>query len=410
MVSWWPGDGNAEDIEGDNDGTLKNGATFAAGMVGQAFSFDGVDDFVEVPENGSLDFNGSFSIDLWVKPDEFPDPDYAAPMVSKYDLTQGPWFVGVSFDFMLRDGQVQFLLACGGAGGHLMYRRTGLGIIPVGEFSHVAAVYRQEIPRLEIYVNGQLQSGTNLGANCSSINQTDVPVTIGKRIKYKTELFTHGLIDEVEIFNRALEPEEIQAIYDAGSAGKCKEELRITAVGGNQQECAEMGGSYVTFTASEPTLPPGTTISWFLDPDLNNSIGSGETVTAFIPLGQTTIYAVAMTPEGITLNGSSPIEIVDTTEPEIAISFSDLRRQPVTGISGKGLNQVVVNFNATDTCDAHPSITANGGTSIASGDVVGILPATGYITLPADGFAAMVTATDASGNVAQETAVLPLAD
>ena len=53
---------------------------------------------------------------------------------------------------------------------------------------------------------------------------------------------------------------------------------------------------------------------------------------------------------------------------------------------------------------------ANGGKSIASGDVVGILPATGYITLPADEFAVVVTATDASGNVAQETAVLPLAD
>ena len=31
-----------------------------------------------------------------------------------------------------------------------------------------------------------------------------------------------GLIDEVEIFNRALDALEIQAIFDAGSAGKCK--------------------------------------------------------------------------------------------------------------------------------------------------------------------------------------------
>ena len=29
-------------------------------------------------------------------------------------------------------------------------------------------------------------------------------------------------MDEIEIFNRALAPEEIQAIFDAGSAGKCK--------------------------------------------------------------------------------------------------------------------------------------------------------------------------------------------
>ena len=35
LVSWWAGDGNANDIVGGNDGTLVNGATFAPGMVGQ---------------------------------------------------------------------------------------------------------------------------------------------------------------------------------------------------------------------------------------------------------------------------------------------------------------------------------------------------------------------------------------
>ena len=36
-VGWWPGDGNPNDITGSNHGTLVNGATFAAGLVGQAF-------------------------------------------------------------------------------------------------------------------------------------------------------------------------------------------------------------------------------------------------------------------------------------------------------------------------------------------------------------------------------------
>ena len=44
IVAWWAGDGNATDVQGGNNGTLQNGATFAAGMVAQAFSFDGVDD------------------------------------------------------------------------------------------------------------------------------------------------------------------------------------------------------------------------------------------------------------------------------------------------------------------------------------------------------------------------------
>jgi hypothetical protein len=38
--------GNVSDIADGNDGTLANGATFAAGRVGQAFSLDGVNDHV----------------------------------------------------------------------------------------------------------------------------------------------------------------------------------------------------------------------------------------------------------------------------------------------------------------------------------------------------------------------------
>ena len=69
MVSWWPGDGNANDIQGANNGTLENGATFASGEVGQAFSLDGVDDEIAITHTAALNFghNDSFSIDAWLK-------------------------------------------------------------------------------------------------------------------------------------------------------------------------------------------------------------------------------------------------------------------------------------------------------------------------------------------------------
>ena len=68
LVSWWPGDGNAEDIQNGNDGTLMNGASFAPGMVGEAFSLDGVDDHVLIGNPANLQLQ-DFTIDLWVKPD-----------------------------------------------------------------------------------------------------------------------------------------------------------------------------------------------------------------------------------------------------------------------------------------------------------------------------------------------------
>ena len=68
MVSWWPGDGNASDIQDGNHGALVGGATYAPGKVGQAFSFDGVDDFVEM-SSAVVPLTGDFTIDLWAFPD-----------------------------------------------------------------------------------------------------------------------------------------------------------------------------------------------------------------------------------------------------------------------------------------------------------------------------------------------------
>src|SRR5437016_3987819 len=66
LVSWWPGDGNANDIAGTNNGTLLNGATFAPGEVAQAFSFDGADDQVRVPNDVSLE-PARVTVEAWVR-------------------------------------------------------------------------------------------------------------------------------------------------------------------------------------------------------------------------------------------------------------------------------------------------------------------------------------------------------
>src|SRR5438876_7179561 len=51
IAGWWPGDGNALDLtSGSNNGTLINGATYAAGVDGQGFSLDGINDRVDIPD------------------------------------------------------------------------------------------------------------------------------------------------------------------------------------------------------------------------------------------------------------------------------------------------------------------------------------------------------------------------
>jgi hypothetical protein len=66
MVSWWPGDGNANDIQDGNNGTVTGNVTFVPGKVHQAFSIDGNQsgEIVGNPSNLQLQ---TFTIDAWIK-------------------------------------------------------------------------------------------------------------------------------------------------------------------------------------------------------------------------------------------------------------------------------------------------------------------------------------------------------
>jgi len=70
LVGWWGFNGNANDesVNG-NDGTV-NGATLTTdrfGAVDSAYSFDGVDDWIEVANNASINFdiNQEYTTSCW---------------------------------------------------------------------------------------------------------------------------------------------------------------------------------------------------------------------------------------------------------------------------------------------------------------------------------------------------------
>jgi hypothetical protein len=76
LVAYYTFDGDTLDhSENENNGTI-HGATFVAGYKGQALSFDGKDDYVQVPDSPSLDIaRNIISLSTWVYFPEFV-PDY----------------------------------------------------------------------------------------------------------------------------------------------------------------------------------------------------------------------------------------------------------------------------------------------------------------------------------------------
>ncbi|MBI2361462.1 MAG: LamG domain-containing protein, partial [Deltaproteobacteria bacterium] len=221
LVSWWPGDGDANDIVDGNNGTLQNGATFAAGFVGQAFSFDGVDDFVTFGSTVGNFGTSDFTIDFWIN--TISSGPVGPNIAIEGILGKRPVCADTNFwDIrLLRQGQIEVELDQDSAGTNYI-NFGGTKSVNDGNFHHVAIV--RSGTRVSLYIDGVLDSSgttsgvTNIG-NSASLEAGKSTCTGVDG----TEFFT-GLLDEIEIYNRALSASEIQAIFAAGSAGKCKEE------------------------------------------------------------------------------------------------------------------------------------------------------------------------------------------
>jgi hypothetical protein len=69
VISYWTGDNTTADAVGSNHARLVSGASYAAGQVGQAFKFDGVNDRLQVADSPSFALTGSMTIEAWVKAD-----------------------------------------------------------------------------------------------------------------------------------------------------------------------------------------------------------------------------------------------------------------------------------------------------------------------------------------------------
>jgi Concanavalin A-like lectin/glucanases superfamily len=199
LVAWWPGDGNATDIIGGNNGTLVGTVTYGTalqGKVSQAFSFSGSGQ-VSLP---SAPTSNDFTIDAWVRPTTYPS---SWPYVTIYaDNVRGLW---------LKNGRINWWSPSAD-------RFIGSTPVALNAWTHIALTYSNGV--FTAYRNGVFDGSSNFSGE---VLPTQNGIGIGGH--NGAEPF-YGLIDEVEIFNRPLSQGEIQTIYAAGAAGKCKPQIK----------------------------------------------------------------------------------------------------------------------------------------------------------------------------------------
>ena len=195
LVSHWTAEGNATDVVGNNNGTVRGNATFAPGFAGQAFSLDGVNGYIEVPDSPSLSITGPLTLEARIK---INTNTVQQAIIEKYDV---PGLNG----YLLRivGGKVEAAV-CDPTLQGALHGVTGATTVSTGVWHHVAAVY--DGTSIKVYLDGILD-----GSAAANFIPTDgaASLKIGARgDDANTRL--NGLIDEVRIFNRALSAAEIQ--------------------------------------------------------------------------------------------------------------------------------------------------------------------------------------------------------
>jgi hypothetical protein len=179
-------------------------------------------------DNSGTDFYGSFTMEAWIRTSGSPD---LQQIIEKYDCggtQQGCphslFSLRVEADTNGEQGLLEILIR-GPTG--LPQELTGTTNIADGVFHHVAAVRDVEAGLLLLYVDGTEEARATLTVSEPFENGDGLPdLVIGAGRQGGPEepvaRFFVGEIDELQISNYALSASAIQAIYDAGSAGKCK--------------------------------------------------------------------------------------------------------------------------------------------------------------------------------------------
>lgn len=293
LVSWWDADSvfgtAAFDIQGGNDGILMNGAATALGKVGDAFSFDGIDDFVRVPDNWNIEITRDMTVDLWAK---------QAPTGAFQTLVNKGGTVG-------SDGPSTIIFGITGDGrlfaGFELADGTNVDLFSTSAISNSTDFHHYAYVRSgnthSLFVDGVLVGTDSFTGSPGSTAGRDFFIGAFNSDYSPTggtadaRDFFNGLIDEVEVFNRALSQAEIQAIV---TVGKCKEGPA------NQPPVADASNTateVISLNGTDADVTLDGSLSYDLDGDLltyswsenGTEIATDEISIVTLPVGEHTI-------------------------------------------------------------------------------------------------------------------------
>jgi hypothetical protein len=205
--------GTIKDTWGSNDGTINNGGdstvTSANGIghTGQAFSFDGSNDYIQVPNDTSIQTQLPMTISAWVNLDKLPsNKGDDERITSKWP--------GANVGYLLQAEQNydHFRLVVNDGSSNHEVNGSNYPPIQTNRWYHVTAVLKTD-GKQQLYVNSQ------------QIDQNDTTYSLGSPTNQDLYMGMYGTggdknlngkIDEVRVYNTALTQQQVWKLYNIG--------------------------------------------------------------------------------------------------------------------------------------------------------------------------------------------------
>ena len=178
------------DSSGNNNHGTINGATWTNGITGNALEFDGNNDYVNVPEDNSLDPE-EITIETWMLIPSAPTSN--GNIVSKGGNN--------GYRFIINTARAIWWADRGTTNSIKTTR-----LVPLNEWTHITVVGSNT--GMRIYINGELSASNSVSYGSPN---TGSSLKIGAEPQYNG--YFKGIIDEVRIYNQALSAQEILEHY-----------------------------------------------------------------------------------------------------------------------------------------------------------------------------------------------------
>ncbi|MDD3041174.1 LamG domain-containing protein, partial [Bacteroides sp.] len=183
-----------KDVSGNgNHGQAFGGVAVVNSEYGKAFSFDGVNDYIQT--NNPLGLSPEeFTVDCIV---------YNDGVTATYCVACSRTVLGEGIAIFVLNGKLRFDTGAQWA--------TNISI-PLNKYVHLSAVYKKSAYK-RLFVNGILAASTDVATECGSVDASRMQFGASAVNASNLSNWLKGLIAQPKIFNRALSPSEIKTLY-----------------------------------------------------------------------------------------------------------------------------------------------------------------------------------------------------